>query len=98
MPRATPTVLELDVAAAGFLDLLVELGHLDERMLQLVNDRLLDLPPAADPAPRDQAAQGRVVRLQDLKRVAAQVIAENLSDTDPDYQRAVAREWPVLFH
>ena len=39
-------VLELDLNASALLDLLVELGHLDETMLAAVNDRFLDLPMA----------------------------------------------------
>lgn len=90
MPAPAPSLLDLTPGAAQLLDLLVELGHLDERMLAEVNDRLLDL----------QAPPGEVaaVEIQDVKRVAAVVIEENLGDTDKDYQRAMKHEWPLLFH
>jgi hypothetical protein len=87
-----PQVLDLEPAAATLLDLLVELGHLDDRMLQLVNDRLLDLEGSTDP----QGA--RAVTLADVKRVAAGVIDDHLVETDLEYQRAVEREWPLLFY
>ncbi len=92
MPPKPPAILELEPAAAGLLDLLVELGHLDEAMLQAVNDQLLDLP--------DANVEGVVqpISMQQLKSVAAQIIQDNLRDTDPEYQRAMAREWPLLFH
>ncbi len=95
MAAPAPEVFELDPAAAAMLDLLVELGHLDERMLQLVNDRLLDLAPAA---PQGTGQDAQPVDLATLKRVAAQVIHDNIGDTDPEYQRALQREWPLLFH
>jgi len=87
-----PEILDLEPGASAFLDLLVELGHLDDAMLLLVNDRLLDLRP--DPAREPSGA----VSLADLKRIAAEVIQDHLDETDLDYQRAVDREWPLLFY
>lgn len=87
-----PQVLDLEPAAAALLDLLVELGHLDDRMLQLVNDRLLDLEGIGDPG------EVHAVTVADVKRVAAGVIQDHLVETDPEYQRAVEREWPLLFY
>ena len=92
MARNPPEILDLEPPAAAMLDLLVELGHLDDRMLQLVNDRLLDLDLAGPP---DQV---RPIGLAEVKRVAAAVIEDNLAETDPEYQRAVEREWPLLFY
>ncbi|RME27408.1 MAG: hypothetical protein D6798_04620 [Deltaproteobacteria bacterium] len=77
------------------LDLLVELGHLDDRLLQIVNDRLLDLTPAPGP---EGTGPVHPIDLATLKRVAAQVIQENIDDADPEYRRALEREWPLLFH
>lgn len=90
MPATPPELLDLTPGAAQFLDLLVELGHLDERMLALVNDRLLDL--------QGQAGAVAAVDVPDVKRVAAVVIDEHLGDTDREYQRAMKKEWPLLFH
>ena len=41
--KSPATVLNLDNAAGVFLELLVDLGHLDDKLLALMNDRLLDL-------------------------------------------------------
>lgn len=79
-------VLSLDPEGAAFLDLLVDLGHLDEKLLGLMNDRLLDL----------ENPDG-VVRCADVKRVAAQLIDEHLADADPEYQRTLESEWSLLF-
>lgn len=93
MPRPPPPqILDLEPTAAALLDLLVELGHLDEGMLQAVNDQLLDLGRG------QEAGQIQAIGLPDVKRITAGVIQDNLSETDPEYQRAMAREWPLLFH
>ncbi len=90
-PNRPARVLELDPAAAAFLDLLLDLGHLDDAMLNQVNDRLLDVDsgaPSAGAHPIDLAA---------VKRIAAGVIVDRLPETDGEYQRAFDREWPLLF-
>jgi len=89
MSRSAPTrrsVLSLDDEAAAFLDLLVDLGHLDDRLLSLMNDRLLDLDSADD-----------VIHAADLRRVAAALIDEHREDADPEYQRNLDLEWSYLF-
>ena len=83
-----PTVvLELDPNASALLDLLVELGHLDEAMLATVNDRFLDLPMA-----------GGTVTVDDVRRVVAEVVFENLDTLDADFQRMIETEWGLLLH
>lgn len=90
-PNRPARVLELNSAAAAFLDLLLDLGHLDDTMLNQVNDRLLDVEgdkvgPGAQP-----------IDLATVKRIAAGVIVDRLPETDTEYQRAFDREWPLLF-
>ena len=80
-------VLSLDPSAGTLLDLLVDLGHLDDQLLELVNDRLLDLD-----------AGGGVVSYDDARRVVAEVIFENAEGMDTDYQRMIESEWSFLFH
>ena len=89
MSRATPprrSVLSLDDEAAAFLDLLVDLGHLDDRLLALMNDRLLDLDSTDD-----------VIHGADLRRVAAALIDEHREEADTEYQRNLDLEWGYLF-
>lgn len=81
-------VLSLEPSAGTLLDLLVDLGHLDDRLLELVNDRLLDLDSSA----------GGLVSYDDARRVVAEVIFENTDGMDADYQRMIESEWSFLFH
>ena len=80
-------VLELDQNASALLDLLVELGHLDETMLAAVNDRFLDLPMA-----------GGTVTVDDVRRIVAAVVFENLDRLDAEFQRMIETEWGLLLH
>jgi hypothetical protein len=82
-----PAVLELDRDASLLLDLLVEVGHLDDAALDRVNDRLLDV----------QARAG-TLDLQAVRRVAAEVIFESRPPSDPDARRDLDVEWSLLFH
>ena len=68
------------------LDLLVDLGHLDERMLSDLNDRLLEL------APEDGQLSIDVVR-----RIVATLIFEHYDETEPEYKRMLDGEWTLLF-
>ena len=85
-PTSPATVLNLDAAGGAFLDLLVDLGHLDDKLLALMNDRLLDLDTA-----------GGVIGVDDVRRVAAELIDEHRGDADPEYQRTLDLEWGFLF-
>jgi len=87
MPLSTPTVLQLDADASAMLDLLVELGHLDEKLLALVNDRLLDL----------RIPNGHVTA-DDVRRVVAQAAFEQLDEMEPDFRQMLEAEWGLLFH
>ena len=82
-----PQILALDPGATRLLDLMVDLGHLDDRLLALVNDRLLDL----------EAPDG-MAHFADVKRVVASVIFEHIGDVDPEYARTLDQEWGLLFY
>lgn len=88
MTRSTPRsrVLSLDEEAGAFLDLLVDLGHLDEKLLALMNDRLLD-----------HDSEDGMVHAADVRRVAAELMDEHRGDADPEYQRTLDLEWGLLF-
>lgn len=85
-PTSQPTVLNLDAAGGALLDLLVDLGHLDDKLLALMNDRLLD-----------QDAPGGLIGVDEVRRVAAELIDEHRGDSDPEYQRTLDLEWGFLF-
>jgi len=88
-PAVVPahTVLEVEPAASALLDLLVDLGHLNERMLETVNDRLLDEDPDSG-----------VLDLPSVRRVAAEVLFDHLDATDPEQRRVIEEEWGLLFY
>lgn len=81
-----PTVLELSPSASRFLDIVVELAHLDDKTLAEVNDRLLDA----------QGHDGQV-GLDELRRVVAIVLDTRIDALDPDQQHLMRKEWPILF-
>lgn len=84
----TPTpILQLDPDASAMLDLLVELGHLDEKLLALVNDRLLDL----------RIPSGQVTS-DDVRRVVAEAVFEQLDEMDPEFRQMLEAEWGMLFY
>lgn len=79
--------LDVDAAASALLDILVEIGHLDDRLLGLVNDRLLDL----------ELSTGKI-GLADVRRAAAHVIFEHEDEVDPEFLRVIGQEWGLLFY
>ena len=83
---ASPVVLDLSPDASRFLDIVVELAHLDDKMLQEVNDRMLDA----------QGEDGRV-GLDELRRVVAVVLDARMDALMPDQQALMRKEWPILF-
>lgn len=80
-------VYELDGDASAFLDVLVESGHLDEALLEQVNDRLLDLSPDTG-----------IITGSDMRRVAAEVLFDAADSFSEEQQRVLDVEWPLLFH
>ena len=86
-PKPSDTiVLDLSPDASRFLDIVVELAHLDDKMLQEVNDRMLDA----------QGEDGRV-GLDELRRVVAVVLDGRMDALLPDQQALMRKEWPILF-
>ena len=79
-------VLEVQPEASALMDLMVELGHLEEPLLSEVNDRLLDL----------DSAHG-IVGLDDVRRIAAQVVFEHQDELEPEQLRLLRQEWGFLF-
>jgi hypothetical protein len=85
--EAARVVFELDHAASSFLDVLVEAGYLDEKLLERVSDCLLDLEP-----------EDGIVDGQTLRRVAAEVLFDAMDTLPEEARRVLETEWPVLFH
>lgn len=87
VPYPPPLILQLDDSASAMLDLLVELGHLDENLLAAVNDRLLDL----------KIPDGKV-STDDVRRVVAELIFGQMDSMEPDFRLVLESEWGMLFH
>ncbi|MFM2248557.1 MAG: hypothetical protein RL071_4632 [Pseudomonadota bacterium] len=79
-------LVDLDPAASTLLDILVEAGHLDDPMLDQVNDLLLDQQP-----------HGGVIDLQAMRRVVASVLFDHEERLDPELKRILEAEWGLLF-
>jgi hypothetical protein len=80
-------VYELDRDASAFLDVLVESGHLDEALLERVNDRLLDLSP-----------ESGIISGADIRRVAAEILFDAMEGMGVEQKRVLELEWSLLFH
>lgn len=87
MPYLQPLILQLDENASAMLDLLVELGHLDEKLLADVNDRLLDL----------KIPDGKV-SADDVRRVVAELVFDQMDTMEPEFRMMLESEWGMLFH
>lgn len=87
MTTSSPTVLQLDRNASALLDLLVELGHLDEKLLTEVNDHLLNL----------HKPDGQIT-VDDVRRTVAIVIFDAYDTLPSEFQYMLEAEWGVLFH
>jgi len=84
---STAEVVDLSPSASRFLDLVVELGHLDDALIDRVNDRLLEEP----------AARGQI-DVQAVKRVVAGVLFDAADhQLDSEQRRALDAEWSFLF-
>ena len=84
--KKAPIVLNVLPKGSKLLDLLIDLGHLTEPMLQKINDRLLRLPSV-----------DHRIELDDVRRISAEVIFEHFDDLPPHSQRTLEREWSAIF-
>ena len=87
VPYLQPLILQLDENASAMLDLLVELGHLDEKLLADVNDRLLDL----------KIPDGKI-SADDVRRVVAELVFDQMDTMEPEFRMMLESEWGMLFH
>jgi hypothetical protein len=91
-PVPFPPIYELAPEASQLMDVLVDVGHLDERLLNRVNQALSQLSK-----PLDQDGVG-ILGLADVRRIAATAIFEGLGDLEGEARRTIEREWGVLFY
>lgn len=77
--------VDLEPAAADFLEMLRELGHLDDAAIERLTGDLVSLPGA------------RVVTLQDTRRAAAAHLFAAEAGMRPEARDVLMQEWSRLF-
>ena len=90
-PIPFPPIYELDSRASALLDVLVDLGHLDEASLDRVNQVLSGMDK-----PLNEQGMA-IISMDDVRRVAAMAMFERLPALDGEARRMVEREWGLLF-
>ena len=91
-PIPFPPIIELDTRASTLLDVLVDLGHLDETSLEQVNNVL-----SAIDKPLNQHGMA-AINVNDVRRVAAMALFERAANMDGEARRMIEREWGLLFY
>ena len=91
-PIPFPPIIELDSSASALLDVLVDLGHLDEQSLEKVNQVLSTIEK-----PLNEHGMA-TISLQDMRRVAAMALFERTPQLDGEARRMIEREWGLLFY
>ena len=91
-PTPFPPIFELDSRASALLDVLVDLGHLDEASLDRVNQVLASMDK-----PLNEHGMA-LITFEDVRRVAAMAMFERLPHLDGEARRMVEREWGLLFY
>ena len=91
-PTPFPPIFELDSRASTLLDVLVDLGHLDETSLDQVNQVLASIDK-----PLNEHGMATIT-LNDVRRVASMALFERLPKLDGEARRMIEREWGLLFY
>ena len=91
-PIPFPPIIELDTRASTLLDVLVDLGHLDETSLEKVNQVLSTIDK-----PLNQHGMA-AINVNDVRRVAAMALFERTANMDGEARRMIEREWGLLFY
>ncbi|MFZ5475939.1 MAG: hypothetical protein ACOZNI_04115 [Myxococcota bacterium] len=86
MPAPTAQHLDFEPRASDFMELLRDLGHLDDAGV----DRLTSLLVA-------QPRQGHVVTFDEVRRVAAALLFEREAAMRPEQRELLTAEWARLF-
>ena len=86
-PTGSPAAhLELEPRAADFLEMLRDLGHLDDAAFEALTGALVHAPRA-----------GRVVTFEEVRRAAAAHLFEAAERLRPDQREVLNQEWARLF-
>ena len=91
-PIPFPPIIELDSRASTLLDVLVDVGHLDETSLEQVNHVL-----SAIEKPLNQHGMA-AISATDVRRVAAMALFDRAPNMDGEARRMIERDWGLLFY
>ena len=91
-PIPFPPIIELDARASALLDVLVDLGHLDETALEQVNQVLAGIDK-----PLNEHGMA-ALDASDVRRVAAMALFDRAPGLDGEARRMIEREWGLLFY
>lgn len=78
--------LEFEPRAGDFLEMLRDLGHLDDAAMERLTAELVS-----------QARPGRVVTFDEVRRATAVLLFDAESSMRPDARELLTAEWPRLF-
>ncbi len=91
-PIPFPPIIELNPRASTLLDVLVDLGHLDEAALEHVNQVLSSIDK-----PLNQHGMA-AINANDVRRVAAMALFDRVPNMEGEARRMIEREWGLLFY
>ncbi len=86
MSRPQIQHLELEPRAGDFLEMLRDLGHLDDAAVEKLTNQLVAEPRA-----------GRLVTFDELRRAVATLLFDSEATMRPDARELLSQEWPRLF-
>ncbi len=85
----SPVVLahyDFEPRAADFLEMLRDLGHLDDAAFEALTTAVVQAP-----------RQGKVVTFEEVRRIAAIHLFENESRLKPEQKDVLTQEWARIF-
>jgi hypothetical protein len=91
-PIPFPPIIELDQEASILLDLLVDLGHLDELALEQVNQVLAGIEK-----PLNEHGMASI-NVNDVRRIAAMTLFDRAPTLEGEARRMIEREWGLIFY
>jgi hypothetical protein len=66
--------------------MLYDLGHLNDKLLSKINQRLMEETP-----------ENQQLSVEEVRRVAAEVIFDNLEKLSPAMKKNILLEWDLIF-
>ena len=81
----------MDPRASDFLELLRDLGHLDDAAIERLTARLLE-------ASAERPGRRPVVGFEEVRRATAQLLFEGEEGMKPESRELLWQEWGRLFH